>query len=353
MRTFCFAQPATPSELGWPHPIPQLGNTNPPPNCPAFAEPASLVVVTDTVTSITLPGGNGVFSISQNPANGTLSGLNPTTGTITYTAGNTPTTDLFVYCVSNSPTCITCAPVNVTIQTLAQITCGNCYNTPPQNGGVTTGNIYFNVGESNEQVCIYYTNTTCTALSTNCQISDDTGEVTFFVHMCATSSNYCIASLATANYVCWPTKVTVSGAGKAVGYLDPNGVYYFQSIGSVTPPLNVILTNSNPAALGDVYMLYNGSFGNIVPASCFNPNLPDSKQTAMIADNFNATESVLTNLVFVPLTPCLYPLGQDSQMVGWDYPANCTSPSAYPPPAPTSVTIQEINSLTTYTPICP
>lgn len=256
------AQPMTPSELGWPHPIPQLGNTNPPPACTVFANPLSLVVVTDTVTTVTLPGGNGTFLTNTLPMNGTLSGFNSTSGQVTYTAGNTAGSDSFIYCVSNSPTCVVCATVGINLQTLAQITCGACYNSPPAAGGAVTGNIYFNTGVPFEQVCIDYTNTSCTSLSTNCNTTDATGTAKFIVHMCATSSNYCIVALSDQCVaVCYFTHALVFGSNDP--QLDggrADGDYYLQTISfnpGHPPTLTVTLTNSDARDFGNVVMIYN------------------------------------------------------------------------------------------------
>lgn len=301
MQLYVVAQPTTPSELGWPHPIPQLGNTNPPPNCPEFANPASLVVVTDTVTSISLPGGNGVFAITVNPAAGTLSGLNPTTGAITYTAGNTATMDSFTYCVSNSPSCMTCAVVQVNIKTLTQIACGACYEIPPVNGGIITGNIYFNTGIPNELVCIDYP-IACSplTLATNCTITDANGNAKFFVNPLAIcpgiDTNYCIVELGTnCQGICYFTHVAIPTSGNpncfGTGVLGNYYLYSFTYYPGTSPYIGLVLTNSGSAG-GDTYIQYYSTPQQIDPYIS-NPN-----QYAAILDVNGCIQAAATNAVF-------------------------------------------------------
>lgn len=205
-------------------------------NVPCIMTPPTniyLTVLTNSINTFYLAGSVPTFVISSFPTNGYLTNLNGNSGQITYveTNGNA-LVDYFKYCTSNSTVCIKCADVDINIISLSQVNCGQCFNINNVNGGVITGNIYFNVGNSNQFVCIYYTNAACNGLQTNCAISDQYGNVKFFVHMCPGSSNYCIANIASG---CTATEIFQHAAVAGMtppppsGFYDYNGDYYYNA----------------------------------------------------------------------------------------------------------------------------
>ena len=331
MLVVALAQPTTPSELGWPHPNPNAGNTNLPPPCAVFANPMSLVVVTNTVTPFILDGGNGNFLITISPTKGTISGFSTVTGAGTYNENNgAATSDFFEYWASNSVTCIASNGVNISIGTLSNLSCGECFSIPPQNGGVVTGNIYFNTGFPNEEVCIYYTNATCN-LATNCGMTDANGNVQFFVHFCPGTSNFCVQSLQVeCTNMCYFTHVNVQGSGQGAGD------YYFRAITQFVPTFQVTFTNTINGNL----MLYapSGDAGFDDGQGCF----------ATMPVNYMFIENAFGHpYYFATNNPGNVCNSSSGFITGW-YNTPCGAS-----PSPTLVTWDGEVTITNCTPVCP
>jgi hypothetical protein len=123
--TLLLGQPMSISELAWP----QVTPTNAPIICGVAATNSFVAVAENSPVHFTLQGLGGTFAISSGPSSGALSGLDTSSGAVTYTPNlNFIGSDQFTFSVSSN-SCITNATVylatydtNSTNQTCVTVT---------------------------------------------------------------------------------------------------------------------------------------------------------------------------------------------------------------------------------------
>lgn len=338
LLTFCLhagAQPLHISALPWAHFPPwQEGGGNP---CLMIApQPLAITVLTNSVSPFTLAGSSGTYLISTPPTNGYITNLNIVTGMVTYVETNSlATVDYFTYCTSNAPTCVMCAPAYINIVTPLQLTCGQCFNAPFLTGGVVTGDIFFNTGIADEQVCISYTNASCVNV-TNCAQTDQYGNAKFFVHFCPGSSNYCIVQLATCQNLCYFNHVNVAGSGN--DYPEGNGDYYLNSFSVTGGVLTEVLTN---AAEGATFSYQSDGMAGGNPFCCSTTNFINA-YCQIIANTSCLLYGSPTRVFNADCTS----FGSNNTITGWvDMCGNA--------PSPLLVTFDSVNSVQYCTTNCP
>ena len=115
-----FGQPFTVSELAWP--------THGAAICGVFATNSAVTVDENTATPIQMLGGPSAgitYSILSGPTSGSLSSLNPTAGTVTYTPSlDFVGDDQFIFQVQSN-SCTTNATVSITVSACTNISAAN------------------------------------------------------------------------------------------------------------------------------------------------------------------------------------------------------------------------------------